>query len=686
MYTLNRVMGDKTMKTNTLEATTRYQILIQLQNLGWIVDESKENCNVTQERPATKEQKEKLRGYFPDFVLYQYQSTIPIGIIEAKKPGKSLRNILDEAETKYAKPLNAPLIIAYNDTYIETRDLRTGRPLKIDGDDVRSFFDHATAMRFINEGTEILSAPPVMQQSREQLIKIFKNASNKLREAGLTQGLERFSAFSDILFLKLMDEKAELMNHANLNTHIPDYLRWSNFKDKKVDELYMYLRDVVWTNMNKMYGDVFGDRLPIEEPTVLKQIIDLLSEINLTTSDTDVKGDAFEYFLKNAYQGMKIKDLGEYFTPRNIVRFMVSMIDPQMTEKIYDPFCGTGGFLIESFRYLQLRTNNPNLLNKLKNETIFGSEITSTARIAKMNMILYGDGHNNVYRKDSLANPYTNKFDVVLTNIPYSQQSEHGNKYNLDTKNGNAICVAHCFQSLNEHGRAAILIPESFLTDGGAVEIIRTKIFKNSKNINIISLPRNMFHPYTPTKTNILYFEKNGEKRDVTFYMIKNVGYELSARRKPIQDNDLPLTLEAFNKQELSTRVSSYSVNRDTISKNNYSLWVYDYYELIPKTDLPLVYLGDYIEEISDLSDLSKCEDEMFHILGVNNHDGVYLNEILPGGEIKQKYKKVSTNDIVYNPHRINVGSIGIVTEDYDGGLLSPKCWCKFQLIVSQVI
>jgi len=97
-----------------------------------------------------------------------------------------------------------------------------GRPLKIDGEDVRQFFDHYTALRFVQEGSEILSAPKEIQYSREQLIKIFKHAADLLRKSGLQAGTERFGAFSDILFLKLMDEKCELEKHAGKKPSLPD--------------------------------------------------------------------------------------------------------------------------------------------------------------------------------------------------------------------------------------------------------------------------------------------------------------------------------------------------------------------------------------------------------------------------------------------------------------------------------
>lgn len=660
------------MNTKRLEASTTQSILTQLENLGWEIDERKSECTVYQQRAKTEEQKKKLKGKKPDFVLYKVGTNEPIAIIEAKKSDQSLTQALNQAEELYAKPLEVPLIFAYNDTYVATRHLTKHRPLKIDGEDVRQFVDHYTALRFVAEGPEILSAPERIQYSREQLINIFRKASNLLREAGLQAGLERFGAFSDILFLKIMDEMCELKLHSGEVSPIPEHIRWSHFHGMPTGELHTYIKDVVWKTMNEKYGSIFSGSLPIDSKEILKEIVDGLSGLNLTAADTDIKGDAFEYFLKNAYQGLSIKDLGEYFTPRNIVRTMVSMVDPQIGEKIYDPFCGTGGFLIESYKYLNMRMkSNKKLEEILKRETVYGSEITANARIAKMNMILFGDGHSNIKKEDSFANPKKGKFDIVLTNPPYSQKTRYGNLYPVDSTNGDAVSVMHCFDSLNSGGRAAILVKENFLSDGGDIGRVREYIMENSRNFSVVSLPRKLFIPYTPTKTSIIYFEKEGKRRTTCFYVVKDVGHTLSARKRSIQKNDLPIMLDSFNSGEKSSEIESCIINNEVIRGNNYGLWVYDYLEVTPPSEHEVKFLGDYIEEKNEKVSPSEYPDKEFSILGVSNKYGIFENETLLGEEIKQNYKKVYKGDLVYNPHRVNVGSIGLVTEECDGGYVS---------------
>ena len=138
-------------------------------------------------------------------------------------------------------------------------------------------------------------------------------------------------------------------------------------------------------------SDVFQKELLIKNPKNLKKIVDKLSSLKLLDTDSDVKGDAFEYFLKNSVSVGT--DLGEYFTPRHIVKLIVDLVDPKFEDKIYDPACGTGGFLIEAFRHIKNKCKQTKRnLKILKEKTVYGREISGTAKIAKMNMIIIGDG------------------------------------------------------------------------------------------------------------------------------------------------------------------------------------------------------------------------------------------------------------------------------------------------------
>ena len=192
----------------------------------------------------------------------------------------------------------------------------------------------------------------------------------------------------------------------------------------RLDEVSLlpYLNSVAMNQLRENYGGEVISKTSIQNTTTMKKIVNKLNPLNLTDVDEDIKGVAFEHFIQKTTDTQN--DLGEYFTPRYIVRFMVRLLNPKFGESVYDPFCGTGGFLTESFRHVsQQRPLSKDFLEKLYKDTVFGGEITTTARIAKMNMILFGDGHSGVTQQDSLRTNTSGRFDNILSNIPFSQNA-----------------------------------------------------------------------------------------------------------------------------------------------------------------------------------------------------------------------------------------------------------------------
>ena len=451
---------------------------------------------------------------------------------------------------------------------------------------------------------------------------------------------------------------------------------WSNFfpkYEKDPQGLLDFVSGSVWQQLKQEYGDIFGESFSIRKPTTLKTILKNIHPINLTATDTDVKGDAFEYFLKTVTNGNK--DLGEYFTPRHIVRTMVNIVKPKYGETIYDPFCGTGGFLLECFKYLSLRTDptNQEMMRWIRNQALHGRELTSTARITKMNMILFGDGHTNIQKMDSLENPINSKFDIVLSNIPYSQKTDYGSYYSIPTDNADSVCVQHIWRSLKPKGRAAVIVPETFLYEDGVIGMTRKMIVEQSSKFTVISLPRGVFMPYTPTKTNILFFEKGGQFNRAFFFVVHNDGFELNTQRKPIKgESDIKKLLSDFDTPKV-IEAKANIVDRETILESgNWNLRPYFYMDDVPNINMEMVALSEeVIQCIDDKINPRKQPDVIWKLLEVSQN-GIFLKHSIPGSEFTQNYKVVKKGDIAYNPHRVNIGSIGVVPEYLDGGLVSP--------------
>ena len=210
-----------------------------------------------------------------------------------------------------------------------------------------------------------------------------------------------------------------------------------------------------------------------------------------------------------------------------------------------------------------------------------------------------------------------NEFDIVLTNPPYSQKTRHGNLYDIPSQNGDAVSMQHCFQSLAPNGRAAILVKEDFLTAGGDTGRVRDVVLNSAKNVSIVSLPRRLFEPYTPTKTSIVYFEKSGQRNTTFFYVVRNVGHTFGSRKKSLPENDLPEVLSVFNKNEelKNMQIDHAVIPNDDIRQSNQSLWIYDYKEVIPTALTNPENLGEHIEASGKQIKPSEYPDERFRLL-----------------------------------------------------------------------
>ena len=575
-------MTNRKRRTDPKESATRKLVDIILNNLKWSTDESSPSCNVFTERAKTSEQHHALRGYEPDYVLYLSGTDTPIAVIETKRPGESLVKAREKAIRYYATPLKVSIVFVADGSLIETFDLRSGQALICDGEPITSLLPENRLLRFVHEGSEI-HTPPAIQHTKQELIEVFNEANSLLRREGLREGIERFTEFSNLLFLKLISEIEHERENQGERRILEKKYCWDAFCQRTPEDMLDYINDTILPRLVNRYnhsGDVFQSEPIIAPPTTLKRIVDKLSALTLLDTDSDIKGDAFEYFLKNSVSVGN--DLGEYFTPRHVVRLMVDLVDPRFGERIYDPACGTGGFLIQAFRHIKDRVQHtkPNL-RQLKGRTVYGRELTGTAKIAKMNMIIVGDGHTNVEQKDSLKNPVKLAYDVVLTNYPFSQKTEFSNYYGLTTESANPVFLKHVIDALKERGRAAVVVPEGLLFDeSGQCEKVRRILMETCDLEAVISLHEYVFRPYTGQPTSILIFQKGSPSRKVWFFDVHEDGFSKTASitgRPPIKANHLPLLRQLWDGKDDSDR--SFSVDVDLIRTHGYKLTADEYRE-----------------------------------------------------------------------------------------------------------
>jgi len=522
-------------------------------------------------------------------------------------------------------------------------------------------------LRFIKEGSNIEEVTEEVKYTREELIKIFKWADDLLRTEGIQRGIDRFTAFSNILFIKIISEIEDDREKRGLKRQLKKSICWNSFSIIENDEAMLnYINDSVLKNgLAKEYNhsdDIFQEKLKIKNPKVVREIVAKLSKLKLINTESDVKGDAFEYFIKTTASSNN--DLGEYFTPRHIIKLMVYLVNPKLGNKILDPFCGTGGFLIQSFKHIKktIDERDTKFMNELKQNTLFGVELTETYKVARMNMIITGDGHNNIIRDDTSRNKFLDKFiegeddkdkikiakeikengfDIIVSNVPYNQKINYGNLYPVISSNGDSIFIQNIIMNLSKEGKIAVIVPEGLIFRD-LYQKTREWCLNNANLTSVISLPNGVFLPYANVKTAIFIFEGKKTTKKIWFYKLNYDGFELNTNRRPSLDNDIPDLLNKWEEKPISE--NSFWVDFEKIKENKYSLNIDDY---IPKKDYtseyPLIPIKDVCIQIKSGGTPSRNKVEYFR--------GKNLWVTIT--DIKQKYientKEKITNEAIQN-------------------------------------
>lgn len=238
---------------NPLEIDVRTQVNTNLMNLGWILDSKNPLRNVFLEQPKTDKERKKLKGRKPDYVLYEKGKSTPLIIIETKKRGLNVHNALEQGR-EYADILNVPIVYATDGVYCKTFHTKREKPLFLNGEELDEFIRELLALRYL-ETNEINTISEKVIYSRHELIRIFDEANNILRVEGLRAGIERFSEFANILFLKLIFENEYIRLEKEEKTNIPREYLWDSFKKKSESELVDFINKLVLPEIANKYVD-----------------------------------------------------------------------------------------------------------------------------------------------------------------------------------------------------------------------------------------------------------------------------------------------------------------------------------------------------------------------------------------------------------------------------------------------
>lgn len=447
-----------------------------------------------------------------------------------------------------------------------------------------------------------------------------------LRDDGVGYG-DYLEQLTYLIFLKMADEYSKPPYSRNVG--IPAKYTWEKLKAKKGAELEAHYIELLRELGNKpgMLGQVFTKaQNKIQDPAKLFRLIDMIDETSWVTMDADVKGDIYEGLLEKNAEDTK-SGAGQYFTPRALIQAMVECIRPEPGKTIADPACGTGGFFLSAYDFL---TNPENFdldkkqKNFLKHDTFFGNEIVAnTRRMCLMNMFLHNigeiDGEAPISPNDALVAPPTKTFDYVLANPPFGKKSsmsftnDAGEQetddltYNrqdfwAETSNKQLNFVQHIRSMLKTTGKAAVVVPDNVLFEGGAGEIVRRKLLENTDLHTILRLPTGIFYA-NGVKANVLFFDNHPARKDpwtkeVWYYDYRtNIHHTL--KKKPMQLDDLKEFIECYNPQNRHKRKETWS------EKNAEGRWrKFSYKELISrdKTSLDIFWLKD--KSLTDLDNL----------------------------------------------------------------------------------
>lgn len=379
----------------------------------------------------------------------------------------------------------------------------------------------------------------------------------------------------------------------NYSPVIPNKYQWSSWSklDAKEQfefvnkELFPYLQNLRGTPLKELIGSMFNDlRNYMHSPFNFKDVVNEIDSLDFSNSeDSHIISQVYEELLLR--MGQESGTSGEYYTPRAIVRLMVKIIDPKIGERIFDPFAGSGGFLGESFKYLEEK--NPKISSKdfstLQNEMFYGNEAKSLPfLLGIMNLLLHGlqSPHlikTNTFAEDLISIPEHERYEIILTNPPFGgvEGKELLKSFPIKSSDTELLALFYVMKKLKAGGRAGIVLPEGILfRTGGIYTNLKRDLLENLNLHTIISLPPGVFANVSSSgqgpKTNLLFFEKGSPTKEIWYYeLTPPVGVKYT-KKSPILDEQ---TKDAFEKSQKRTiSENSWIIPVEEIISKNYDL------------------------------------------------------------------------------------------------------------------
>lgn len=438
---------------------------------------------------------------------------------------------------------------------------------------------------------------------------------DKFYSRGITNPITAIEQISYLLFMRRIDD-ADSLEKAKASFSEQEYksifegnedCRWSHFSQLDPDTML----DLVSRNAFPFIKNLNDPAQPytrsmkdaifiINNSALLDEAVKSIDEIyedikvqqNAGQHFQDTQGDLYEYLISELSTAGKN---GQFRTPRHLIQFMCEIIDPDWTDKICDPACGTGGFLVGAYQHILTKYTSPeeitqdenglkrfkkyggDKINKqevwdnLNEKTFFGFDVDQTmVRIGLMNLMLHGIKIPQIENTDTLSKKYDQiyqdgEYSLIMANPPFTGRIDKGgmsDNLKIDGTQSELLFLVRISKMLRSGGKAAVIIPEGVLF-GSSKNQKKTReiLLKDNQLEAVISLPSGAFKPYTGVKTAILLFTKAEEDSQiwhtekVWFYELKNDGYSLDDNRKKLAENPLPIAVDAYQNRAIDTPI-----------------------------------------------------------------------------------------------------------------------------------
>ncbi len=454
--------------------------------------------------------------------------------------------------------------------------------------------------------------------SAPEIVNKVWNYAHVLRDDGVAYG-DYVEQITYLIFLKMADER-EL---AGQDVVVPTEYRWSTLAKLDGDELEVHYRHTLEQlgKQSGMLGTIFRKaQNKIQDPAKLERLIKMIDKEAWSTLPADVKGEIYEGLLERNAQDVK-GGAGQYFTPRPLIQAMVQVMRPQPDMTVADPACGTGGFLLAAHDYMAELVTHKKQQIHLKEQALRGTDIVDgVVRLCAMNLYLHGIGSAEcpIASRDALAKEVGDgdRVDIVLANPPFGKKSSitvisdktgkaeaekltyERSDFWATTSNKQLNFVQHIANMLKIDGKAAVVVPDNVLFEGGAGETVRKNLMERNDVHTLLRLPTGIFYAQG-VKANVIFFDSKPAAKTAWTKQLWVYDYRTNVH-KTLKQNRLSLSdfaefINCYQAEDRSKRSESPTIER----------WkAFDYAELIArdKTNLDIFWLKD--ESLEDTDNL----------------------------------------------------------------------------------